>query len=428
MALRVQSVKGARDLVPPEVEVWARVESIARRVFALHGFGEIRTPVFEETELFARTVGTATDIVGKEMYSFTDKGGRHLTLRPESTAPVCRAYIEHGMHSLPQPVRLFYIGPHFRYERPQRGRHRQFHQIGVEILGGQPGESDVEALAVLLRFLRELGFADTKVLVNTVGDAASRQAFRERLVDYLRPHAERLSEDSQRRLESNPLRILDTKSREERELLAAGPRLEDSLTAASRERFAFVRSRLQEMGVSHEIEPRLVRGLDYYTNVVFEIVSEGLGAQDAICGGGAYEGLVEELGGPPTYGVGFAIGEDRLVEALPESSAARARPPGPVVIRAIARGRGAVPGALDVDAAELAEQLRNADIAAISLGAADPKKAHAAADALHSPMIVIVGSEELHAGTLTLRDTKVRREETLPRAEAMSRLKELYGR
>jgi histidyl-tRNA synthetase len=428
MSARPQSVKGTRDLLPPEVEVWARVEETARRVFALYGFGEIRTPIFEETELFARAVGAATDLVGKEMYSFTDKGGRSLTLRPESTAPVCRAYVEHGMHSLPQPVRLFYIGPHFRYERPQRGRYRQFHQIGVEMLGGKPGESDAEVLAVLVRFLRELGFTDLKVLLNTVGDSASRQAYKSKLVDYLRPHAERLSEDSRRRLETNPLRILDTKSREERELLAGAPRLEESLTPASRERFAWVRARLSDLGIPYEIEPRLVRGLDYYTNVVFEIVSEKLGAQDAICGGGAYEGLVEELGGPPTYGVGFAIGEDRLVEVLPESSPARARRPGPVVIRAMVRGGGAVHGGLDVDAADLAEELRSADIPAVSVGAADPKKAHAAADAFDSPVVVIVGSDELQAGTLTLRDTRQRREETMSKPDALARLKALYGR
>ncbi len=361
MAKRFQAPKGTRDLLPPDTALWARVEASARRVFGLYGYREIRTPIFEETELFTRGVGESTDIVGKEMYTFTDKGERSLTLRPESTAAVCRAYVEHGMQSLPQPVRLFYIGPQFRYERPQKGRFRQFHQIGAELLGGRGAESDSEVLLMLVRFLRELGFGDLKVLINTVGDAESRAAYREALRDHLLPMKESLSEDSRRRLETNPLRILDTKSAEEQALLAFAPRLEGSLTPAAAAHFERVLAAMDAFGLAYSVEPKLVRGLDYYTNTVFEIVSEGLGAQNAICGGGAYEGLVEELGGPPTYGVGFAIGEDRLLEVLPADSPARRPGAGPVLVTFA--GKAAREGEAGSALVRVLEELRAAGIA-----------------------------------------------------------------
>jgi histidyl-tRNA synthetase len=367
----------------------------ARRVFARYGYGEIRTPIFEETELFARGVGEGSDIVGKEMYSFVDKGDRHLTLRPESTAPVVRAYIEHGMHRLPPPVKLFYIGPQFRYERPQKGRFRQFHQIGAELLGGKGAQADAEVILMLVAFLKELGFADLKVLLNTVGDDESRAAFRRTLVDYLRRHEADLSDGSRRRLETNPLRILDSKSREEQAILEGAPRLADSLSPASRAQFESVRHILGTFEVAYEVTPRLVRGLDYYTNTVFEIVSAGLGSQNAICGGGAYEGLVEELGGPATYGVGFAIGEDRLLEVLPADSparrlAARLAPP-PVVVASTQRLP--VKEGDSSPAYALAERLRRSGIAAVeSPGKLD--KAFERAAAAGSPAVVIVGEGE----------------------------------
>jgi histidyl-tRNA synthetase len=431
-AKRYQAVKGTRDLLPPETALWAAVEAVARRVFGRYGFGEIRTPIFEDTELFARGVGESTDIVGKEMYSFTDKGGRNVTLRPESTASVCRAYVEHGMQTLPQPVRLFYIGPQFRYERPQKGRYRQFHQIGAELLGGKGAESDAEILLMLVAFLRELGFTDLKVLLNTVGDAESRAEFRRRLVEYLRPHAEALSEDSRRRLDTNPLRILDTKSPEEQKLLAGAPHLEECLTDASRSQFARVQEILDRMGVEYDVSSRLVRGLDYYTNTVFEIVSEGLGAQNAICGGGAYEGLVEELGGPATYGVGFAIGEDRLIEVLPGSfkEKQKLQVGGTVVVRVIgdsAEGLGDARGGLEVAGQELAEELRRAGVPAVSLGDATPAKTYAYAEHVGAPAIVVLGGDELKTGTLTVRTTATRKQETMPREAAFSYLKAFFA-
>jgi histidyl-tRNA synthetase len=428
---RFQAPKGTRDLLPPETAVWARVEETARRVFGLYGYREIRTPIFEETELFARGVGETTDIVGKEMYSFLDKGGRSLTLRPESTAAVCRAYVEHGLHTLPQPVRLFYLGPQFRYERPQKGRYRQFHQIGIELLGRVGSERldmshvDGEVLLVLHRFLTELGFSDLKILLNTVGDATSRTAYAEALRSYLLPRKDALCEASRRRFETNPLRILDTKDPAERELLGAAPKLEESLSPASRSHFSGVQEILRELGLEFDVEPSLVRGLDYYTNTVFEIVSERLGAQNAICGGGAYEGLVEELGGPPTYGVGFAIGEDRLIEVLPRESPALSRDLGPVLIRSVSSRARELPsfrGVRESDCRELAEALRARGVPALVVGSVEPARAFAAADAYRSPAIVILGEDELASGSLTVRRVATRAQETLPRAAALDLL------
>lgn len=421
---RFQAPKGTRDLLPPETAVWAAVEATARRVFALYGYREIRTPVFEDTELFARGVGEATDIVGKEMYTFVDKGDRSLTLRPENTASVCRAYVEHGMQSLPQPVRLFYVGPQFRYERPQKGRYRQFHQIGAELIGGKGADSDAEILLMLVRFFRELGFADLKVLLNTVGDAESRASYRRALTGYLLPLKGRLSDDSVRRLETNPLRILDTKSPEEQELLKDAPALETSLTDASRAHFEKVLDLLKDASVPFAVEPRLVRGLDYYTNTVFEIVSEGLGAQNAVCGGGAYEGLIEELGGPPTYGVGFAIGEDRLVEVLPADSPARRLPVGPVLVARAgkASGEGGEGSAL----VALVEELRGRGIAAQEIGARGGKLFDLA-EALGSPAVVFLGEDEIANGTLSVRTIASREQIVLPRGEAFAKLSALVA-
>jgi histidyl-tRNA synthetase len=427
MAGRFQAPKGTRDLLPPDTALWAAVEATARRVFALYGFGEIRTPLFEDTQLFARGVGESTDIVGKEMYSFVDKNERSLTLRPENTAPVVRAYVEHGMHRLPQPVKLFYIGPQFRYERPQKGRYRQFHQIGAEFLGGRGAESDSEVLLMLVAFLKELGFRDLRVLLNTVGDNESRASYRQALVQFLDSHRERLSEESVRRLVTNPLRILDSKSPVEQELLASAPQLKDSLTDRSVAHFASVCAALEQFGVAYEVAPRLVRGLDYYTNTVFEIVSEGLGAQNAICGGGAYEKLVEELGGPPTYGVGFAIGEDRLIEVLPENSKARGaaahRARGPVVIAAA--GRLPVKEGEPSPLFSLVERLRRRGLPAVE-ATGKQEKVFERANSMKSPCVVFIGEEELKSGTYSLRTLKDGSRQNLDEAGLVRELMGLY--
>jgi len=327
-------VKGTRDLLPPETAIWSAVEETAKSVFGLYGYQEIRTPILEHTELFVRTVGESTDIVGKEMYTFDDPKERSLTLRPENTAPVARAFLEAGLHAGPLPVKLYYIGPQFRREKPQKGRYRQFHQIGAELLGAASAYADGELLLMLNRFLRELGFSELEVLLNTVGDAASRAAYSTALREFLAPHTESLSADSRRRLDVNPLRILDTKNPLERELLKGSPALKDYLTEGARAHFATVREVLDRFGVRYRVSEQLVRGLDYYTDTVFEIVSKDLGAQDALVGGGRYDQLVSDLGGPRVPSLGFAIGEDRLIDVLPAAFRVKAAPEAPTLVAA----------------------------------------------------------------------------------------------
>lgn len=418
MAERVRSVKGMRDLLPPETAVWAAVEETARRVFGGYGYGEIRTPMVEPTELFVRSVGESTDIVGKEMYSFKDRKGRALTLRPESTAPVARAFIQHGLGDRGLPVKLYYCGAQFRYERPQRGRYRQFSQIGAELIGDPGPTSDVEVILMLVRFLEALEFKDVTVLLNTVGDEASRAAYREALVDFLTPHRESLGEDSRRRLESNPLRILDTKVPAERDLLAGAPRLENFLTAESRDHFEAVRAGLETAGAVFAVEPRLVRGLDYYSRTVFEIIVSGLGAQDAVVGGGRYDGLIADLGGPEMPGIGFAIGQDRLLEALPSSFRQDLQPRPPVHL--IAAG-GVEPDAL----LGLAENLRAEGVAVVSeLSGRSVKAALKRADKDGARWVLLVGDDELASGEVTLRDLRAGEQKLLDRDTAIAAIKE----
>lgn len=409
----VQSVKGMRDLLPPETAVWAAVEAIARRVFTSYGYGEIRTPILEETELFVRGVGESTDIVGKEMYTFPDKKGRSLTLRPENTAAVARAYVEHNLRELPPPVKLFYIGPQFRYERPQQGRYRQFYQIGAELLGDPGPASDGELILMLVRFLGELGFRDLTVLLNTVGDEASRTSYREALVAYLEPHRDRLGEDSRRRLETNPLRILDTKAPAERELLQGAPELAEFLSPESREHFQAVLAILDRFGVPYRVESRLVRGLDYYTRTVFEITAGGLGSQDAIVGAGRYDRLISDLGGPEVPAIGFAIGQDRLIHILPEELRRNVLPPPPVAVMVV--GEVGFAEALD-----LAEALRARGVTAVpELSSRSLKTALKRADRLGSRFVLILGDEELAAGEVTVKDLRAGEQRRLPRPEAI---------
>jgi histidyl-tRNA synthetase len=416
MGERVRPVKGTRVLLPDETVVWTRVEQAAREIFGSYGFGEIRTPILEHTELFSRSVGESTDIVGKEMFTFPDRKGRSLTLRPEGTAPVVRAFVERGMASGPLPQRLFYIGPFFRYERPQRGRYRQFSQIGAEILGDAGPLSDAELIAMLMRFLRELGHADLEVLVNTVGDVESRQAYRDALLRYLAPHRSALSEESARRLETNPLRILDSKDPGDRTLLEGAPGLEDSLSEASRAHFEAVVEALARLGIEVTRSARLVRGLDYYTRTVFEIVSAGLGSQDAIVGGGRYDDLVAELGGPALPAIGFAIGEDRLVETLPPGfvAASAAAPP----VMAVPIGETATVATL-----EIAETLRDRGVAVIlerpdrSLG-----KSLKSADRQGLEWVLLLGDDEMERGTVTLKNLADGTQESVASGEVAERL------
>jgi histidyl-tRNA synthetase len=411
--VKVQSVKGTRDLLPPDTAVWAAVEATARRVFGAYGYGEIRTPILEETELFVRGVGESTDIVGKEMYTFPDKKGRSLTLRPENTAAVARAYVEHSMQQLPVPLKLFYIGPQFRYERPQQGRYRQFYQIGAELLGDPGPQSDAEVILLLVRFLSELGFPGLNVLINTVGDEASRSAYREALRAFLAPKAEHLGEDSRRRLETNPLRILDTKIPAERELLNGAPELVDFLSPESREHFETVLALLRRFGVPHRVDSRLVRGLDYYTRTVFEIVASGLGAQDAVVGGGRYDRLISDLGGPEVPGIGFAIGEDRLIDILPEAFRQNVLPRPPVFVAAL--------GGVDfAEALAVAEELRAAGVPAIAeLASRSAKAALKRADRLGARLVILIGDDEQAAGEVTLKNLASGEQRRAPRSEVL---------
>jgi len=419
MGNKIQAVKGTRDLLPPVTAVWAAVENTVRRVFQTYGYQEIRTPILEETELFVRSVGETTDIVGKEMYTFRDRKGRSVTLRPENTASVVRAFVQHGLQIESLPVKLFYIGPQFRYERPQKGRYRQFHQIGAELIGDPGPHSDAEVILMLVRFLSELGFEDLVVQLNTVGDESSRSAYGQGLREFFEPHRDALSEDSQRRLETNPLRILDTKDPDERFLLTGAPQLVDYLNPESRQHFDAVQAVLERQGLSFRIDPRLVRGLDYYTRTVFEIVSEGLGAQDAIVGGGRYDGLVEELGGPALPGIGFAIGEDRLIDVLPEAFAREVSTAPTVHVLSV--------GAVAVEEAlAAAEVLRASGHAVVAeFGGRSLKSALKRADRSGARWVIIIGDDELAADEMTVRDLEVGEQTRIPHDELVNHLKGL---
>ena len=309
------------DILPQDTPVWRHIESVLRGILDGYGYQEIRLPLVEKTELFKRSIGEVTDIVEKEMYTFDDRNGDSLTLRPEGTAGCVRAVIE-GSLLRGQIQRLWYQGAMFRHERPQKGRYRQFHQIGVEVYGLGGPDIDAELILMTARLWRQLGLTDIRLQLNSLGDAASRAVYRERLVAYLSQHLDKLDEDSRRRLHSNPLRVLDSKNPDLQELIAAAPQLAEHLDADSLAHFAELRAQLDTAGIHYEINPRLVRGLDYYGRTVFEWVTDRLGAQGTVCAGGRYDGLVEQLGGAPTLAMGFALGLERLVALVQDSGAA----------------------------------------------------------------------------------------------------------
>jgi len=320
----IRKVKGTRDILPPETRLWNEVERTALRVLGGFGYSEIRLPLLEPTELFVRTVGEGTDIVSKEMYTFNDRKGRSLTLRPEGTASVARAFIENGLGQRPQPLRLSYLGPMFRYERAQRGRYRQFSQIGIELLGAATPAADVEVIAALHTFLAELGFDDLIIVLNNLGDPEDRDRFIGILKTELTPNRDELCGDCQRRWEENPLRILDCKVPRCRELVAETTPVADVVSEEAARHVSAVEAGLTEASIPVRRAPRLVRGLDYYLRTVFEVISPELGENTVICGGGRYDRLISDLGGAAVPGVGFAIGEDRLIDVLPQSFKDRA--------------------------------------------------------------------------------------------------------
>src|SRR6266403_1487110 len=407
----LQSVRGTQDLLPDAARRHRRVIETARAAAELYGFAEMATPIFEFTEVFARPIGEHTDIVAKEMYTFTDRGGEEVTLRPENTAGVVRAVLSNGLTQA-APLKYFYAGPMFRYERPQKGRFRQFHQIGVELIGVAQPQADVEVIATGARILDELGVLSRTVLeLNTLGDGASRQAYRAALVAYYGARAAELSEDSRRRLERNPLRILDSKDAGDIEVNSGAPPYSDYLNETSRNFFAAVRRGLDAIGISYRISPKLVRGLDYYCHTAFEFVTSDLGAQGTVMGGGRYDGLVAIMGGPPTPGAGWAAGIERIATMLAQSPPAR-RPIAVVPVGSTA----------DAPAAAIAERLRRAGYA-VDLGyGGNLGKRMKRADKLAAAAAVILGEDELAKGVASLRDLDTGEQTAVPLAELEERL------
>lgn len=308
--------RGTKDIMPEDVKSWRYLEETMRKICAQYGYKEIRTPVFEHTELFLRGIGETTDVVEKEMYTFNDRGNRSITLRPENTASAVRAYIEHKLYAEPAPTKLFYIGPMFRYDRPQAGRYRQFHQFGVEALGIQGPNIDAEIILLAVQILQSLGLKDLKLKINSVGCPKCRPLHREKLQAFFKPHFDELCKDCQSRFDRNPLRLLDCKNPHCQELGQGAPSLEECLCDDCREHFEGLKKLLTAAGIEYEVDHNLVRGLDYYTKTAFEIQYKPLGAQSAVCGGGRYDGLIEEVGGPATPGIGFAMGMERVLLAL----------------------------------------------------------------------------------------------------------------
>jgi histidyl-tRNA synthetase len=425
--MKFQAIKGVRDILPPDSALWSRVERAARELFGTYGYGEIRLPIFEPTELFARSIGLETDVVSKEMFTFSagqlawpvaelmkakpDEVFDHsseeifgqpssfVSLRPEATASAVRAYIEHGMQTRPGNVKLYYIGPMFRRERPQKGRYRQFYQIGVELLGQSDHAAiDAEVIEMLMAFFEEIGLKGTALSINSIGDKNCRPQYVELLREELRKVKDQLGPDSQRRIETNTLRVLDSKAPDEQSIIEKLPRIADCLCDACREHYAELKRQLALRNIDYQENWRLVRGLDYYMRTTFEVTATGLGSQDAVCGGGRYDGLVEQLGGPAgTKGIGFAIGTDRVILSLEQS--AENKPRAGVDVFLAWMGQAAYPSAV-----QLARKLRKQGTS-VEIPAAEMKfgKSLNLADRLGAQYAVIIGENELASGELTVK-------------------------
>ena len=466
---KFQAIKGTRDLLPPETELWNRAEATAREVFGTFGFGEIRPPIFEQSYLFARSIGLETDVVSKEMYTFYERfdpeelrtsyvkqlltqrdsvgmspealksfgmkifeelpKGEHIALRPEATASVCRAYIEHNMHAWTQPVKLYYIGPMFRRERPQKGRYRQFYQIGAEVLetlqAGQGGAKDIakdaavdaEVIEMVMTFFARLELQGVQLEINSIGCRECRPKYVELLRAELQKVKERLGPDSQRRIETNPLRVLDSKLESEQAIIAGLPKIGDHLCADCAKQYAEVKRQLEMRGVAFKENWRLVRGLDYYMRTTFEITAQGLGSQNAVCGGGRYDGLVELLGGQATKGIGFAIGEDRLILSLQEAGKGGVAAGRDVYIAWMGERAQAV-------AIRAAQELREAGLR-VELPPAEQKfgKALGQADKVGAKFALILGEDEVASGQWTVKTLADGTQEKVSGAETLEFLK-----
>ena len=404
-----QAPRGTADHLPEDQKYWRHIETKAVEIAHRFGYGRIDTPAFEDSGLFIRSVGAGTDIVEKEMYTFADRGGDSVTLRPEGTAPVCRAYLEHGMHNRPQPVRMYYFCPVFRYERPQAGRFRQHHQFGIEALGDPDPSVDAEVIELAWELMGRLGLRDITLLVNSIGDHECRPAYVQQLRDYYAAHHARLCPDCRQRLERNPLRLLDCKVATCRPLGDHAPRSADSLCEACREHWRQLTTYLDLMNLPYTIDHRLVRGLDYYTRTVFEIQPRDVGGQSTICGGGRYDGLIAQLGGRPTPGIGFATGMERLALNLKRSETPIPDEPSPRYLVANV-GPNARPAAL-----ELAVNLRRAGVRAIlSRGARGLRGQMRQANALNIPYALILGDDEIAKNEVVVRDMTASTQQSRP--------------
>ncbi len=409
----IKALRGTRDILPEEIGYWQRVEATAREILSRAAYREIRTPIFEETALFERGIGEATDIVGKEMYTFSDRKERSITLRPEGTAGVVRSFIENKLHGQGGVQRLWYTGPMFRYERPQAGRQRQFHQIGVEAIGTADPRADVEVIAIATDILQALGLKNLHLALNSVGNSQDRQRYRQALVDYLTPYQEELDPDSRDRLTRNPLRILDSKDQRTQEIALSAPKIYEYLGPDSQKHFEQVQTLLTDLGISYELNHRLVRGLDYYTHTAFEIISDDLGAQATVCGGGRYDGLVQELGGPETPAVGWAIGLERLIILLQQLDATQTTA---IDFYVVSRGTAAEHQAL-----KIAQKLRQSGFSVeLDLSGSAFGKQFKRADRSGAAVCLILGDEEAANGTVQVKWLKTGQQEAIGQTDLFS--------
>jgi histidyl-tRNA synthetase len=422
VAKNIQAIRGMNDFLPADTAIWQRIEGTLKQVLASYGYSEIRLPIVEHTPLFSRAIGEVTDVVEKEMYTFEDRNGESLTLRPEGTAGCVRAGIEHGL-LYNQEQRLWYVGPMFRYERPQKGRYRQFHQMGVEVFGLQGPDVDAELIMMTARWWKALGIADhVELELNSIGSLAARADYRSALVAFLEQHQDVLDEDCKRRMYTNPLRVLDSKNPEIQALLNDAPTLGEFLDEESRAHFTGLCALLDNAGIRYRVNQRLVRGLDYYNRTVFEWVTSSLGSQGTVCGGGRYDGLVEQLGGRATPAVGFAMGLERLV-LLVQAVNPEFEPTRVVDVYVIASGQGVQSAAM-----QLAETLRDANPALklmTNFGGGNFKKQFARADKWGARIALVLGEDEVKAGQVVIKDLRTGDQQTLAQQDAAATLQTL---
>ncbi len=397
--MKYSALKGIQDILPPDIHIWQKVESTAREIFQRFGFHEIRIPIIESTDIFIRSIGETTDIVEKEMYTFPDKAGRSITMRPEGTAPAVRCYVEHHLYNLPSPQKFFYSGPMFRYERPQKGRFRQFYQIGVEAFGVLQPSMDAEIIVMLRNLLEGIGLKEVNFELNSIGCEKCRPDFRNALLDFFKNRLSDFCPDCQRRYELNPLRILDCKVDRCIELRQGAPLVTDHLCSECREHFGELIFRLQTLEIPYALNPNLVRGLDYYTRTAFEVTSEHLGAQKAVAAGGRYDRLVEEFGGPSTPAIGFALGMERIVTLLKENWTEE-HPAPTVFIATIGRDS-------EMEGFRIAEDIRAAGFwVEPNYGGASLKSQLRKADRIGAEFAFIIGENELKAGKVQWKNLK----------------------